>query len=137
MPKIKLGNRPKNFLRIVDYTLLDGSKDRLQVTFIYRSRVEFSEWIDSMTKAAAATEKARAEAAPAPTNEDLTHSSGDFATKVIGANAEYLLGCLESWELEDPITLESLRELCDLYPSCAQALMDGYRVGCTEGRAKN
>ena len=52
MAKIKLGNRPKNFKRIVKFQMLEGGEGAIECVYKYRTRKEFGEFIDGIMEAA-------------------------------------------------------------------------------------
>ena len=44
---IKLGERPKTFARVIDFTGIDGSEYKLPVIFKYRTRSELIAWVEA------------------------------------------------------------------------------------------
>jgi hypothetical protein len=125
MAKIVLGDAPKSFKRKVEFTLLDGSKSDITITFKYRTRKQFGEFIDKMMAAAAEV----------PTDEKF--SMAKLMAKTGDANAVYIQDVAEGWDLEDDFTQDNIARLSDMYPAAAVAIMDAYRLAITEGRLGN
>ena len=128
MAKIKLGNRPKSFKRIVKVPMLDGSEGSIEVTFKYRTRSEFGAFIDSITEAAGIKSKA---------DDDAKFSLADLMEKTKESNADYLFKVIEGWNLDEEFTLPNVAQLCDELPGAASAIMETYRLAVTEGRLGN
>lgn len=127
MAKIKLGNRPKNFKRIVTFDMLEGGKGSIECTFKYRTRSEFGVFIDKLIEAAGAKEKP----------EGDKFSMAELMEKTAGQNAEYLLDVLESWNLDEDLNKPNAQQLADELPAAAAAIMETYRTAVTEGRLGN
>lgn len=126
MASIKLGNRPKTFRPVtIKVPLPDGEEGIMQVTYKYRTRTEFGKLIDSIFKDAGEN------------RTDGNFSMGDLMEKTRDKNAEYLLLCVDAWNLDDPVTMESLRQLSDELPAVAAAIMEQYRTAALEGRLGN
>lgn len=129
MSKIKLGARPKSFSRVVKFPMHDGTTGRIEVTFKYRTRSEFGEFIDSLVTAAKAQ---------GLTDSDASDfSMGEFMTKQAGANASYLMQVMEAWDLDEPFNQANVQQLADELPGAAMAIMETYRAACAEGRLGN
>lgn len=126
MAKIKLGNRPKNFKRIVKFKHLDGSEAAIEVQYKYRTRSEFGSFVDVLF--ADAKEKAP---------EDGKFSMTELMAKTGDRNAQYLGEILDGWDLDEPLTRENLQQLCDELPAAASALMEDYRTAILDGRVGN
>ena len=45
---IKLGARPKNFVRTVTFALPEGGEGRIACTYRYRTRTQFGEFVDAL-----------------------------------------------------------------------------------------
>lgn len=125
--KIKLGNRPKAFKRVVTFDMLEGGKGSIECTFRYRTRSEFGVFIDKLMEAAGA--KAQ------PEGEKF--SMAELMEKTAGQNAEYILDVLESWNLDEDLTKPNVQQLADELPAAAAAIMETYRTACIEGRLGN
>lgn len=124
---IKLGARPKTFKPIVvKFQMPDGSDAALEVTYNYVTRTEFGAMVDAMFNDAGAAR---------PEGEQF--SMHDLMEKTRNKNAEYLLKCVHSWALDEPVCLESLRQLADEIPAGASAIMDAFRQAALEGRLGN
>lgn len=126
MAKIQLGKRPESFPAVVTFPMLDGSTAAISVKYKYRTRREFGEFIDRMFNDAG-------EAPPA----DGKFSLGSLMSKTVDKNAQYLSEVLVGWDLDEPLTLQSLAELADELPAAAAAVMEKYRTAITEGRLGN
>jgi len=125
--KIKLGNRPKNFKRIVTFDMLEGGKGSIECTFKYRTRSEFGVFIDRLMAAAGTKER----------TEGDKFSMAELMEKTAGQNAEYLLDVLESWNLDEDLNKPNAQQLADELPAAAAAIMETYRTAVTEGRLGN
>lgn len=132
MAKIKLGERPKNFKRIVKFPMHDGTEGSIECVYKYRTRTEFGEFVDGIVEAAKLK-------APAPAEDgEVKFSMADLMAKTAGSNAEYLLQVLDGWNVEGAeLTLANLQQLADELPGAASAIMDTYRAAVTEGRLGN
>lgn len=151
MSKVTLGNKPKNFKPFpVKYPAPDGTEEAIKVTYKYRTRKEFGAWLDSLMAPAAA-------AAPSPYMEDDEQTETPvyldddqpaavlpdqgrmeafFDTLNISV-ADFILGSVDCWDAEIPLTREGVMQLADERPAGAEALMLGYRIACREGRLGN
>lgn len=130
MAKITLGARPKNFKKLVKFPMLDGTEGAIEVVYKYRTRTEFGAFIDEIMNAA--------KVAPT-TGEDgeKTFNMADLMDKTAGANADYILGVAEGWNLDEPFNKVNAQQMADAFPAAATAVMETYRVAVTEGRLGN
>ncbi|TXH45837.1 MAG: hypothetical protein E6Q92_03065 [Burkholderiaceae bacterium] len=126
MASIKLGNRPKNFKRIVKFGLIEGGEGSIECTFKYRTRSEFGRLIDGMAHDARQNGAAGA---------DLSVAQIMDATK--DKNAAYLLDVLDGWNLDEVLTRDTAAQLCDELPGAATEIMEAYRLAIVEGRLGN
>ena len=126
MAKIKLGNRPSNFKRVVKFQMIDGSDGAIEITYKYRTRSEFGKFIDGLF--ADAKEES-------PKNGDF--SMADLMNKTRDKNAAYLIDVVDGWNLDEQLTLETAAQLCDEYPAAATEIMETYRSAIVDGRVKN
>ncbi|QNN56496.1 hypothetical protein H9K76_18440 [Diaphorobacter ruginosibacter] len=127
MAKIILGKRPETFKRKVKFPMLDGSEGVITCDFVYRTKKEFGELIDLITKDAKAEEQ----------GGDVADSLGSILSKTIGKNAEYLLQILKDWDVDAPLNQESAEQLSDELPGATAAIMETYRVAIADGRLGN
>lgn len=128
MAKVKLGARPKNFKRNVEFDMLDGTKGNIECVFKYRTRSEFGAFVDEMF------DKAK------PVNPDETPkqlSMAELMEKTKDTNADYLLKVLDGWNLDEELSRESLQQLADEVPAAVGAMMETYRAAILEGRLGN
>jgi len=124
--KIKLGSRPKSFKRVVTFPMVEGGDGAIEVSFKYRTRTEFGQFIDSLFDAAK-EEKPK----------DGDFSMADLMGKTGDKNAAYLLDTIDGWNLDEPLNRETAEQLCDELPAAATAIMEAYRAAIVEGRVKN
>jgi len=127
MSKVILGARPKNFAAVVTVTMLDGTTGTIPVSFKYRTKKEFGEFVDAMMKDA---------------GQEITTTGEEFSmarlqSLTVEKNADYLLEALDGWGLDQEFGRESLVQLCDELPGAAVAIMDRYREAVTQGRLGN
>lgn len=127
MSKIKLGQRPKSFEKVVKFEMLQGGTGTIKCNFKYRTRTEFGVFIDSLVSDAGA----KAEVT------DDKFSMAALMEKTAGSNAKYLLDVLEGWNLDEDLTLDNAQQLADELPGAAAAIMETYRLAVTEGRLGN
>jgi hypothetical protein len=128
MAKIKLGNRPKNFKKVITFPMLDGSTGSIEVTYKYRTRTEFGFFIDEILEAAGKNKSQ---------NGDTEFSMADLMEKTAGSNADYVLQVVEGWNLEEELSRANVEQLADELPAAVNAIMETYRVAITEGRLGN
>jgi hypothetical protein len=155
MAKVILGARPKTFTPIrVKFPMPDGDEGVITVTFKYRTRVEFGEMLDAIVNAAPAEtfaapvepvaakpvrgKKAAAPAAVAvdPVAPFRVAMAGMYGT-ACDRNAEHLMLSVEAWDLDQPLSEKTLRQLADELPGACVAIMTAYNGACTEGRLGN
>lgn len=128
MAKVKLGARPKNFKRNVEFDMLDGTKGNIECVYKYRTRSEFGAFVDEMV------DKAK------PANPDETPkqlSMTEIMEKTKDTNAYYLLKVLDGWNLDEELSRESLQQLADEVPAAVGAMMETYRAAILQGRLGN
>ena len=124
MAIIKLGNKPKNFKRIVKFPLLEGGEGSIECTYKYRSRSEFGAFIDKVVEASGASEK--------PDGEKF--SMAELMERTAGQNASYIMDVLDGWNLGEQLTKANVQQLADEFPAAASAIMETYRSACLEGK---
>lgn len=156
MATVKLGDRPKSFKKIVKFEMLDGTEGTIEMNYKYRTRKQFGEFIDEIVataKAAAEADKAAAKAAAdaatalgasgqtadsdraKPITKDLTMA--ELMERTTGSNAEYILNVAYGWNLPEVFDLKNAQQLADELPAASVAIMEAYRLACTEGRLGN
>ncbi|NMF98386.1 phage tail assembly chaperone [Aromatoleum toluolicum] len=125
--KVKLGQRPKSFKPMaVSFPMPEGGEGTISCSFKYRTRTEFGQFIDRLFEEAG-------EERPV----DDKFSMERLMEKTKGKNAEYLMDALDSWDLDEPISLETLTQLSDELPAAVTSMMERYRSAAVEGRLGN
>ena len=130
MAKIALGKRPKNFKHNITVPLLDGTTGSMEIVFIYRTRTEFGQMIDSLMD----------DAGVKPAGEDEESQKLSLAQameRTKETNADYIMKVAEGWNLESEFNRENIAQLCDEIPAAAMAIMNSYRTAITEGKLGN
>lgn len=127
MAKIVLGTRPGNFSRAVKFPLLEGGEGEILCEFNFRSRSEYAKWID------AATSDMKIE----PDAAGVYPTVAEIIGRTVERQTGMLVDALAGWDLAGPVTPENLREVSDVYPAAAVAIIDTYRNACLEGRVGN
>lgn len=134
---VKLGNRPKNFKKVVTFKMHDGTDGSIECIFKYRTRSEFGSFIDSMIKEvsdAAAPEQSKQSEPVVVKNFSMLELMQDAAAQ----NVSYLMQALEGWNLsETAFNRENVAQLVDEMPAAAMAIMDAYQSACSQGRLGN
>lgn len=128
MAKIKLGNRPKNFKRVIKFPMLDGTTGAIEMTYKYRTRTEFGTFIDDMLEKAGGVKTDVA---------DEKFSMAELMAKSADSNADYVLQVAEGWDVDAEFDKESIEQLGDEVPAAINAIMETYRTAITEGRLGN
>jgi hypothetical protein len=153
--KIKLGSTPKTFTTTVKFTMLDGSTGEMEVTYKYRTRKQWGEFVDSMVESAESKPSAAAVealSAALPTDlgpaeevsavaeilaEEGKFSMADMMAKTCSANARYILGAVKAWDLDFELNADNLDQLADEVPAATAAIMASYAAACRDGRLGN
>lgn len=130
MAKIKLGAKPEAFKPIpVKFPFPgDGSESIITVTFVYRTQEEYGNLLN---------ESKTQEGQPLPTKED---GSIDFALlygRGTKANADFLMQAIKSWDMDEPLNVDSLQALGNEFPAAVIAITAAYGQACREGRLGN
>lgn len=131
MAKITLGSRPKSFPRVVKFTDVDGTELTAPVTYKYRTRKEFGEWLDTLPAYPQTKDGMVGE------GENSKFSSEAYIEKVSAWNANKIMQILEGWALDEEFSAANVRQLCDEMPACAEAIIENYRSAIIEGRLGN
>ncbi|WP_417283754.1 phage tail assembly chaperone [Comamonas sp.] len=124
--QIVLGQRPKGIVHSLKIAMPDGTEGLLPVTFRYRDRVEFGEFLDGIY----GVEQPAFDGTSAKASSQLQRG-------VVQLNGQYLFGCLQDWGLDAPFNLDNCIKLATELPAAVQAVMDTYRRLCIEGRLGN
>lgn len=130
MAKIKLGQRPKNFKKIITVDLPEGGKGTVEFSFIYRTRTEFGALVDEITEAAGVKVASQSE-------EDVKFSLKQAMEKTVDSNADYIMRLADGWNLDEEFSRANVKQFCDELPGAAFATIDGYRAAVQEGRLGN
>lgn len=125
MAKIKLGQKPKSFKRLVSFPMLDGTTGQIEMSYVYRTRKEFGVFIDKMLEDAGRTKS----------SEDF--SMEELMAKTADANAEYVMSVADGWNLDEEFSRANVEVLSDEVPAAVLAIMEAYRAAITEGRLGN
>ena len=125
--KVKLGNTPKTFKPIkIKVELPDGTEGEIPLTFRYRTQDQYWEYRDAFFKAVG-VEK--------PQGNDLTLPQ--IAKESRRRAAEHLLDAIESWDLDQALTADSLCQLFNEIQASSSAIIDAYQSACIQGRLGN
>lgn len=137
MAKITLGKRPQTFVHKIKVQMLDGTTGEIRMTFIYRTRKQFGEFLDELFNEA----KTQPESLEPI---DLEAAMAIALAKVVDQNATYIMKVASGWDLVDPETQvptefsqANVEQLCNELPGVALAVMAAYRAAITEGRLGN
>lgn len=126
--KIKLGNRPKTFApTVLTVQLPEGGEGQLPVTYKYFTKTESGKMFDELIAAAKKKD--------AKVSDEFSLEA--VMSKTRDQNADYMLRVLDSWGLDEKLTIESLRQLDDEMPAAAIAIMEGFRNAAQQGRLGN
>lgn len=129
---VKLGNRPKNFKKVVTFKMHDGTDGSIECTFKYRTRKEFGSFIDTIIKASSDA------TAPVESASAEPFSMLSLMEKTAAQNVDYLMQVLEGWNMaETDFNRETVAQLADEMPGAAMAIMDAYQAACSQGRLGN
>ena len=124
--QIILGKRPDGLPHTLKVPMPDGTEGLLPVTFRYRDRVEFGEFLDGIF------------ATDAPAFDGTAaNASSQQQRGTVQLNGQYIHGCLQDWGLDASFSLQSCIQLAREMPAAVQAVMDTYRRLCIEGRLGN
>lgn len=129
--KIKLGNTPKTFVRTIEIVNINGGTDAINITYKYRTRLQYAELVDQQIAAAKTLAESTApdDAAPKTVVERV---SADDA-----AGADAVLQIAEGWDLDDEFNAANLAQLEDENPGALYAITLAYRAALLDARVKN
>lgn len=155
MGTIKLGARPKSFLKLVRIPLLDGGVGTVEMRFKYRTRSEYGDWVDAFLRkagAVAAAEQADDETAPEGTSEVAEGDSADVRAEAAvvkpfsmrehlegstSAMTEQILDAADGWNLGMPFDREHVEQMLEEVPGSGTSILSAYRAALIEGRLGN
>lgn len=128
MAKLILGKTPANFKPInVKFTAPDGEDDQIKVTFKYKTRSQFAEFLNKLF---ASSKEAPKEEATELDFLELYKKSGD-------KTVEQLSEIIVAWDFEEDPTPGALRQLHDQAPAAVAAITAAFASACNEGRLGN
>jgi hypothetical protein len=155
---VKLGQRPAHFPPVdVEGPLPDGTTGTLNVTFVYRTRSEYADFVDSFFQVAPVADSAETATAAlqapagvltgavtdAPVDDPTDPaalampSASQYLQDETDQRARFLGRCIKAWDLDAPLGLPALRQLVDEMPGIGVAMRERYRLLVTEGRLGN
>lgn len=140
MAKIILGNRPKSFARTVNFQQVDGSPGSIGLTFKYRTRTEFGDFVDQIRAeidAKAATEMDQLKDLAAKKQPILELSQKEILRRETETNVGYIMGFVEGWDLDVAFDRAAVLQLGDEVPAAIPAIIDSYRDAIVDGRLGN
>jgi hypothetical protein len=127
MAKLVLGKTPATFKPFnVKFVLPDGQDDQLLVTFKYKTRSQFAQFLNSLFVEAG-------EVKPEAEKIDFEALFAKGGEKTVS----HLSQIIEAWDLDEPINGKTLAALHDQAPAAAAAMTQAYSAACTEGRLGN
>jgi len=134
MSKIILGKTPKTFAPVaVKFPMPDGTEGVINVTFKYRTRQQFGEFLNEVY----GIDKPSEEPAPVASDLDQEHDFQKLFGQSCEKNAIHLEKTVDAWDLDIDLSVASLVQLADEIPASVVAIMTAYREACTEGRLGN
>jgi len=130
--KITLGARPKTFKPMtLTVALPAGGEGQLPVTFNYFTKTESGKLFDELV------EEAKAKDASVEGADSAGFSLETVMSKTRDHNAKYMARVLNTWGLDEPLSLESLQQLDDEIPAASVAIMEAFRNATQQGRLGN
>lgn len=126
--KIKLGQRPKSFKKVITFQMLDGTTGSIEVEYKYRTRTEYGQLVDEIAEASG--------------QKIVQADDGKFSMTALMkngsvSNAEYVMRVVDGWNLDEELNLKNVQQLADELPAAVIAMLDSYRNAITEGRLGN
>jgi hypothetical protein len=128
MAKLVLGKTPKTFKPFaVKFELPEGGDDQIMVTFKYKTRSQFAEFLNELI-----TESGQ----PKPIDGEkidfveIFKKGGDKLVR-------HLSPVIDSWDLAEEINAANLAALHDQAPAAASALTAAFSAACAEGKLGN
>jgi hypothetical protein len=138
--KIKLGARPKTFVRTITFPMVEGGEGCMELTFKYRSRKELAKLTDEVQAAAQAQHDAdiaaiKAKAEKSEPIEPLKQV--DLLDRDVSLQVDYLMQVVEGWNLDEKFDRAAVEQLADEVPAAIGAAIETYRKAINEGRLGN
>lgn len=133
MARIRLGKKPETITLPAKFEHLDGRSDQIKITYIYRNRKEFTEFID----ARAEESRLRREAEPVFADSEERIGLSEIISEQDESTVDYIMDIAKGWDLEDEFNRENVELLLQEYPAAAASIVTTYRTACLEGRAGN
>lgn len=130
MAKIVLGKTPEKFTHKITVKLLDGTDGVITMTFKYRTRKQFGEFVDGLFGAAQVQPDSMDAA-------ELAFKMAVALAKVNDTNADYIMEVACGWDLEAEFNRDNVAKLCDELPGVALAIINSYAIAVREGRLGN
>lgn len=128
MPKLVLGKTPKTFKPfLVKYQLPDGTDDQILITFRYKTRKEFAQFLNTLFAASG----------QAPTAEPDQLDFEALYAQASDKTVSQLTQIIDGWDFAEPVTAATLAQLHDQVPAAAAAMTAAYAAACNEGRLGN
>lgn len=149
MAKFNLGNTPKNFKREVLIEMLDGTKDSIVITFIYRTRSEYAKFVDSIVAKTQTTAISPEKAKKPQTKKIDTDIETSIESALVSLSLadrfktedaesiDLMLQIAEGWDLTEPFNRETLQVMQDRFPNSFAAINQAYSETILKGRLKN
>lgn len=127
--KIKLGAKPVHFEpKAITFPMPDGTEGVITVTYKYRTRTEYGQFLDEVASPAV----------PAQVAEEVGRVEAAFGQGV-AADAAMLAGCVHAWDLTEDgkAPLDVCIQLADEVGAAATAILSAYRQLVVQGRLGN
>ncbi len=141
MAKIKLGSRPKTFLRTVKFPMVDGPDGEIVMTYTYRTRSELATLTDEFMarqRKQADDDTAEMKRLQEAGEEISTVFTAARATRTENErNADFIMDAASGWNLDIPMDREAVLQLADEIPGAIIAIISNYRDAIQEGRRGN
>jgi hypothetical protein len=126
MPKIKLGARPKTFKPVtLKFEMPDGAEGAMEVTYLYRTRDEYAQFITEVGKPSEFDPK------------DETPIMERIVKLAIAGDVLHLMQSVDAWNLDVELSEENMRQLANELPAAVRAMAKGYEEACLHGRLGN
>lgn len=135
--RIRLGQRPGSFRRLVEFPMHDGTTGCMTVSYVYRTRREFAQLQDELQT------PSEQPAPPAAADGERVEQPAlaPFWSRVMDTvNADsviYVMKIIDGWDLEVPFGSEAVAQLVDEMPNATRAICATYREAIVDGRLGN